>query len=269
MPQRMDGNTAFYNSCLMFCRAQSPLDAGDGHGRRCTESTFAASAERWEKKGWVSMRYPVFSEQSKRVLGKGQESILCPLAAMDMDLHPLAVDIGYLEAESLLEPQSEGIHREKVSVVMECFYLGQNSENLLPAQDAGQAFFSLGFEKFEDMPVFLEDVFIEKPDSTIANFQRARSPFIYIAPVEKIILELPFTDLGRFFIAKFDQLPHGSGVHVLRGVTSSGELEGPDGFRVPFCPDAFCDCFRCGNGLRILVFTSFLLHDNTPFIEEN
>ena len=248
---------------------RGPLDTGDCHGRRCVGAAFLASTERWEKKGWVSMRYPVFSKQSKRVLGKGQESVLRPLAAMDMDLHSLAVDIGYLEKETFLEPQSEGIHREKVRVVMKCSYFRKNSENLLPAQDAGQAFFRLSFEKFEDVPVFFQDIQIEKLDSAIAYFQRARRPFIFIAPMEKIVFQLLFGDLSRFLAVKFDQLAHGSGIHMLSGVASPAELECPDGFRIPLCFDAFCNGFRCDNSLGMLILASFLVHDDTPFIEEN
>ncbi len=152
---------------------------------------------------------------------------------------------------------------------MKCFYLAQNSENLLSAQDAGQAFFSLGFQNFEKMPVSLQYVPVEKLDSAIGYFQCARSPFIFIAPVEKIVFQFPFGDFGRFFSVEIDQLAHGSGVHVLCCVTFSGELKCPEGFRVPFCLDDFRDCFRCGIRLRILVFTRFSLHDNAPFIEEN
>ena len=69
---------------------------------------------------------------------------------------------------------------------MKRFHFGQDLENFLPAEDAGQTLFGLRFQDFEDMPIFFKNMLIEKLDSAIAYSQGTRRPFVHIALMEKI-----------------------------------------------------------------------------------
>ncbi len=267
MSQGMDGHAALVDSGIGTGFSHGAANTVAGHGLFSGVPVFSATGKSRENQLGISVSLPVFSKQFKGVRGYRDDSILGSLAPVDMDLHSIFIDIGYLDMEPLPESQTQRVNGEKIRVIMKSSDFGKKTENLLPAQNAWQAFFRLGLEYFEEMPVFFQDIQIEKLDPAIAYFQRARGPFIIIALVEKIIFQLLFGDQGRFLAVKFDQLSHGPSVHVLRCVTFSGELKSPDGFRVPFCLDTFSDGFGCGDAFGILVFTGFLLHDNTPFLE--
>jgi hypothetical protein len=57
-----------------------------------------------EQPGGMAMSDPVSAEGLERARRQGDLAILGPLAAMDVDYHPGAVDVADLEMESFGEP---------------------------------------------------------------------------------------------------------------------------------------------------------------------
>jgi hypothetical protein len=112
-----------------------------------------------------------------------------------MDHHPIAVDIGDFEIESFLKSQTAGIDGGKIGIVLEGFNLGQEVTDFLNTQDSWESSFGLGSEDSEDVPVALEDMFIKKAYSAIADSHGIGGPLVNIFPLKEIVLKLLFSDL--------------------------------------------------------------------------
>lgn len=62
-------------------------------------------------------------------------AILGALAAVDMDHHALAIDIGDFEIKSFVKPQTAGVDGAKIDVVVKGFDVGQNASDFIDTQD--------------------------------------------------------------------------------------------------------------------------------------
>ena len=67
---------------------------------------------------------PIAAQELKGGLGQRDVAILSALAAVDMDHHARAIDIGDFEIKSLVKAQAAGVHGRKVGVVVEGFDVG-------------------------------------------------------------------------------------------------------------------------------------------------
>ena len=79
--------------------SKGSLDAVDGHGGCCRGAFVVASSQGGKDEDRVFMGEPIAPKQGKGLLGKWHVAIFCALAPMDMDHHPLAVNIGDLKAQ--------------------------------------------------------------------------------------------------------------------------------------------------------------------------
>jgi hypothetical protein len=68
--------------------------------------------------GFVTMGFPVGSQQSQRICGQGDVTVLGALASVDMDLEALAVNIGDLQGEGFMEPQSSAVDGGEVDLIV-------------------------------------------------------------------------------------------------------------------------------------------------------
>jgi len=111
-----------------------------------------------------------------------------------MDHHTVAVDIGDFEMKSFVQSEAAGIDGGKIGVILEGFDLGQNASGFFPAKDSREASFGLGSEDAEDVPVSLEDVFVEEANAAIADAHGIGRPVIDVFAVEEIVLEFLLRD---------------------------------------------------------------------------
>ena len=88
---------------------------------------------------------------------------------MDMDHHAGGIDIGDFQVETFMESQAAGIDGGKIGVILECFDLGKNGSDFFNAKNGRESSLILGSEDSENVPVSLEDVFVEEADSAIAD----------------------------------------------------------------------------------------------------
>ena len=98
-------DAALFYSRLVPRLSQRALYAVDRHGIFRGGSEVVAATEGGEDRNRVSVRHPVFAQKKKSFLRQGDVAVLGALAAMDVDLHPFAVDVGYLQVKGL--PQSQ------------------------------------------------------------------------------------------------------------------------------------------------------------------
>ena len=71
--------------------------------------------------------------------------------------------------EPFVKSQTAGIDGGEIDVIVEGFDVVQNASDFFSAQNRGESSFGLGSEDSKDVPVSLEDVFVEEPNPAIAD----------------------------------------------------------------------------------------------------
>jgi hypothetical protein len=124
MTKRVYGNTLFMDCGIELGATESALDTAFGHGSLSLFCSRAASAEGWEEKARMAVGEPIAAQELKSGLGQRDVAILGAFAAVDMDHHAGAIDIGDFEMESLVQAQAAGIDGGQIGVVVEGFDVG-------------------------------------------------------------------------------------------------------------------------------------------------
>jgi hypothetical protein len=233
--QGMDGDGLFVDSGSNFGPAEGALDTAFGHGRGSLLCSITASAKSREEEAGVTVGGPIASEQMEGGKGERDVAILGPLATVDMDHHTGGIDIGDFEMESFVESQAAGIDGGKIGIILEGFDLGKNGSDFFTAENGRKASFGLGAEDSEDVPVSLEDVFVEEADAAIADAHGIGGPVIDVLAVEEIVLEFLFGDQIGGFAVELGEHTDGAGVGLLSSFPFAIELKSLDGFVIPLC----------------------------------
>ena len=152
---------------------------------------------------------------------------------MDMEHHPVAVDIRDFQMQRLLQAQAAGIGGGKEDAIVEGVDARKHSAHLLAGEHRRQAEFLLGAQVVEGSPVALEDMGEEKADPRMGDAHRIRRPLVDVAPVQKVILKLRLRDQLRGLLEKLQQVAHGTGIGLLSSFSFSSQLQGAHRFFVP------------------------------------
>ncbi len=83
------------------------------------------------------MRFPVGAQHGQGRSGKRHHAVLGALAAVDMDEHPVAVDVAHFEVKRLLEAKSAGVDGDEIGVVVGSTHLGEEFCYLLFGNQVG------------------------------------------------------------------------------------------------------------------------------------
>ena len=78
---------------------------------------------------------PVFAEGFQGAGRQWDEAILGPLATMDVNHHPRAVDVGDLEMQPLAEPEPQRVDGLEVGAVVERADSGDQATDLVDGED--------------------------------------------------------------------------------------------------------------------------------------
>ena len=115
MAQRVYGNSLFSDCGIKLGATKGALDTTFSHGSLRLLGTLAASAKGREQKLWMAVGEPIAAQQLKSGLGERDVAILGALAAVDMDHHAGAIDIGDFEMESFVESEAAGVDGGEVA----------------------------------------------------------------------------------------------------------------------------------------------------------
>jgi len=178
---------------------------------------------------------PIAAEQVEGGLGEGDVAIFRALSTVDMDHHAAAIDIGDFEVETFMESQAAGIDGGKIGIILEGFDLGENTSDFFWAENGGKASFGLGTEDSKDVPIALQDVFVEEADSAIADPHGIGRPVINVFSVEEIVLEFQFSDEFGGFAVELGKHADGAGVGLLSPFPLAIELKSLDRSVIPLC----------------------------------
>src|SRR5712691_8180655 len=86
-----------------------------------------------------------------------------------MDLEALAIDVGTLKGESVMESESQARDGGKGELVVQGSGGREESPELLHTEDGWETVCGLRADEREGVPVALEDVLIEEADATVAD----------------------------------------------------------------------------------------------------
>jgi hypothetical protein len=152
-----------------------------------------------------------------------------------MDHHAGGVDIGDFEVEALMESEATGIDGGKIGVILEGLDLCKNASDFFNAENGRESSLILGSEDTEDVPVSLEDVFVEETYPTIADAHGIGGPVIDVLSLKGIILEFLLSDQIGGFGVELAEHANGAGVGLLSPFSFAVELKGLDRFVIPLC----------------------------------
>ena len=145
------------------------------------------------------------------------------------------VDIGDFEMETFVKSEAAGVDGGKIGVILEGFDLGKNASDFLNTENGGKASFGLGTENSKDVPVSLEDVFVEEANPAIADPHGIGRPVINVFALEEIVLELLLGDEIGGFAIELGEHADGAGVGLLSPFPFAVELKGLDRSVIPLC----------------------------------
>jgi hypothetical protein len=188
------------------------------------------------------MGCPVGSQQCEGIFGQRNIAVFSPFSPVDMDLEALAIDIGDLEVEGFMEPESQAVDGGEVDLIVQGGSGLEQTPNFFHTEDGGEAVCGLSPNQRQDVPIALEDVLIEKSDTTVADAHGSWGEAIDVFAVQEIVLELLFGEqVGRFAIELSQQTD----------LTDIGLLS----------PFAFATELECGNHLP-----AQWSHEISPFL---
>ena len=160
------------------------------------------------------MGFPELPEEFQRPPGQRHVSVLVPLAA-DVEKHAVSVDIGNLQGPALRQSQAAGVNRGQTDAMAEHVDACKGASDLIEAQDAGQGFDALGFDKTDGGPVLLQGIFVEELDSTEGNGAGHAGPAADIGAEKEILSQFLIRNQVRGLMIVFSQFTNRSGVGFL------------------------------------------------------
>jgi len=235
MAQGVNGDALFVDSCINLGTTESPLDTAFGHGKLSVLCPITVSSQGREEEARMTVGEPIAAEQMECGLGEGHIAILGPLSTVDMDHHTVAVDIGDFEMETFVKPEAAGVDRGEVGIVLEGFDAGKNTSDFFNTENGREASFGLGSEDSEDVPVSLEDVFVEEANPAIADAHGIGGPVINVLSVEEIVLEFLLGDQIGGFAIELGEHADGAGIGLLSPFPLTIELKSLDRSVIPLC----------------------------------
>ena len=138
MPEGMDGDAHFGDAGALFGGAEGALDTGATHGGGRRRTVLVIAPGGGKEPGGVTMGFPGGAEQRERLGGQGDVPVFGALAAVDMDLEARAIDVGDLQGEGFVEPESQAVDGGEVDLVVQGGGGREEPPDLLHTEDGGE-----------------------------------------------------------------------------------------------------------------------------------
>jgi len=144
---------------------------------------------------------------------------------MDMNEHPVAVDVAHFQVECLLETKPACVDSEEIGVVVGSTYRGEEFYDLLFGEDGGKDLRALSFQVAENVPLTMQDLLEKEFEGTVTDSQGCSRPLGHVATVEEVILKLLFGNQIRGLAIEIHQLAEHAGIGSPGTVGQSCQLE--------------------------------------------
>jgi hypothetical protein len=192
MSEGRDGHAHVSDPGPLFGGAEGTLDTGATHGGSRRRAVFLIAPGGGKEPGRVPMGFPGGAEQSESLFGQGDVTVFGALAAVDMALEALAIDVGHLEGEGFMEPESQARDGGEGGLMVQgCGRLEETSD-LLKAEDGGETVCGLSPKERQRVPIALEDVLREEADTAGAETHGSRGEAVDVFAVQEGVLQFLF-----------------------------------------------------------------------------
>jgi len=228
MPEGMDGDAHFGDTGPLFGDTEGALDTGPPHRVGGQRALLLIAPGSGKEPGLVPVGFPVGAEQCERLFGQGDVPVLGVLPAMDMDLKAVPVNIGDLQGQSFMEPESQAIDGGEVDLVVQGGSGRQEALDLLHTEHGGETVRDLRANEREGVPIAFEDVLIEEADATVADTHGGWGEAVDVFPVQEVALQFLFGDAVGGFVVELGQQADFSDIGYLRPFAFAAEVERRD-----------------------------------------
>jgi hypothetical protein len=106
MSEGMDGDAHFGEPGALFGFTEGALDTGATHGSGRGRALVVIAPSGRKEPGGMPMGFPIGAEQREGLGGQRDVAVFGALAAMDMDLQALTIDVGDLKGQGFMEPKA-------------------------------------------------------------------------------------------------------------------------------------------------------------------
>ena len=138
MAEGMDGDTCFDDAGSLFGGPEGALDTGATHGGGRWRTVLVIPSGGGKEPRGVMRSFPGGAQQRERLGGQGDVAVFGALAAVDMDLEALAVNIGDLKVKGCMESESQARDGGEGDLVVQGCRGGAEPPDLLHAEDGGE-----------------------------------------------------------------------------------------------------------------------------------
>jgi hypothetical protein len=132
-----------------------------------------------------------------------------------MALEARAIEVGDLQGEGFLEPQSSAGDSGAVDLVVQGGSGREEPPALLNTEDGGEMMCGVRTHEREGMPIALEDVLREETDATRAEAHGRWRETSNALPVQPVVLQLLFRDDGGGCVRERREKMHGTDIGLL------------------------------------------------------
>ena len=143
MPEGMDGHPHCGHAGTVCGSTEGALDTGPTHGGGRGRTLLVIPPGGGKEPGLVTMGFPGGAEQREGIFRQRDVPVFGALAAVDMDLEALAIDVRDLQGEGFLEPEAQAVDGGEGDVVVQGGSGRQESPDLLHTEDGGETVGSL------------------------------------------------------------------------------------------------------------------------------
>jgi len=107
MPERMDGHAGCGEPGPWCGCAEGALHTGATHGGERRRTVLVIAPSGGKEPGLVTVGFPRGPQPHQGLFGQGDVTVFGALSSVDMDLEALAIDVGDLEGEGCMKPESQ------------------------------------------------------------------------------------------------------------------------------------------------------------------
>jgi hypothetical protein len=196
-PEGRDGDAGFGDAGALCGCTEGARDAGAAHGKSGRRGVLLIPSGGGNEPTLVTVGDPGGASQSQGLCGQGHGTVCGALASLDMHLSALAVDVGDLKGEGVVEPASQARDGGAGDLSMQGGGSLEEAPDFLDTENGGKAVFSVGANQRQGVPVALEDVLREAADAAGAEAHGSWSKAIDVCAVQEGGLQLRFRDHVR------------------------------------------------------------------------
>jgi hypothetical protein len=222
----MDGHAGFAHAGSLCGCAEGALDAGSTHGGGSRRTVLVIAPGGRKEPGGVTMGFPGGAQQRERICGQRDLTVLGALAAMDMDLEALSVNIGDLQEEGFMEPKAQTIDCGEVDLSVERCSRLEDTSDFFNTEDSGKMVCGLRAQEREGVPIAFEAVLIEEADTAVADAHGRWGEAIDIFPVQEVVLQFLFSDAVRGCMGELRKQAYFPDIGFLSPFAFATEVEG-------------------------------------------